>query len=282
MRTLLTVCIACFGIRAAAPVLTQGALSPVLAMRPAEAMLAVAPAAAPKDGGAAPKDGGTAAKPAERQELKPGATPRPVMAPDVEKLVERLQAFYEKTQDFSAGFRQDYTYKAFKKTVTSTGKVTFKKPALMRWEYETPNKKTFVLNNDKVYMHDPDAMTLTKANAGQDKLSASVTFLWGKGKLADEFAIAKKDCATCKGTLLELTPLKSDPRFNKVFFEVDPVSAQVMKSTVVDPDGSENAIAFTTLALNTGVKDEFFKLAPPAGTQMMDLTGGTVSPTPSK
>ena len=276
MRILLTVCIACFGIRATAPVLSQGALSPVLAMRPAEAVLAAAPTPA--------KDGGTAAKQAERQELKPGPTqtPKPVMAPDVAKLVERLQAFYEKTQDFSAGFRQDYTYKAFKKTTTSTGKVTFKKPALMRWEYETPNKKTFVLSNDKVYMHDPDAMTLTKANAGTDKLSASVTFLWGKGKLADEFAIAKKDCATCKGTLLELTPLKFDPRFNKVFFEVDPISAQVMKSTVIDPDGSENAIAFTTLALNTGVQDEFFKLTPPAGTQMMDMTGGTVSPTPPK
>jgi outer membrane lipoprotein carrier protein len=273
MRALLTVCIACFGIRASAPVLSVGALSPVLAVRPADAVLAAAPS----------KDGGTAAKPAERQELKPAAAiPRPVMAPDVAKLVERLQAFYEKTQDFSAGFRQDYTYKQFKKTTTSTGKVVFKKPALMRWEYETPNKKTFVLSNDKVYMHDPDAMTLTKANAGTDKLSASVTFLWGKGKLADEFAIARKDCATCKGTLLELTPLKFDPRFNKVFFEVDPISAQVMKSIVIDPDGSENAIAFTTLDLNTGVKDEFFKLTPPAGTQMMDMTGATVSPTPPK
>jgi outer membrane lipoprotein carrier protein len=47
-----------------------------------------------------------------------------------------------------------------------------------------------------------------------------------------------------------------------------------MKSTVIDPDGSENAITFTSLELNTGVDDAFFKLAPPPGTQMVDLTGG--------
>jgi outer membrane lipoprotein carrier protein len=235
-------------------------------------MLAVGPTAVVSYVGATP-DAGTE----PRKELKPGVvgTPppkKPVMAPDVQALVDRMQAFYEKTKDFKASFRQDYTYKSFKKTQTSTGKVTFKKPAMMRWEYETPSKKTFVLTGTNVYVHDPDAMTLTKANAGTDQLSASVTFLWGKGKLADEFAVTKKDCAACKGVLLELTPLKPDPRFQKVLFEVDPASAQVMKSTVIDPDGSDNVISFTSLEANTGVDDAFFKLAPPAGTQMIDMT----------
>lgn len=268
MKALFSLCLACFGfaVRPAPP------LPAVVMTAPGAPVgtLAAAPLAA-----AAPDAG---AKAGPRQELKPGATPKPVMAADVAKLVERLQAFYEKTQDFGAAFRQDYTYKTFKKTQTSTGKVTFKKPALMRWEYETPGKKTFVLSGDFVYMHDPEALTLTKALAGTDKLSASVTFLWGKGKLADEFAIARKGCSTCKGTLLELTPLKPDPRFQRVLFEVDPASAQVVKSTVIDPDGSENAITFSALQVNTGVADAFFKLAPPAGTQMVDLTGGAKSP----
>ena len=265
MKVLLTTFLACFGVGVPpAPQMT----SPVALLAApggATMVLQAAPAAAPDAG-----------KPDPRKELKPVVgtpAPKPIMAPDVAQLVERLQTFYEKTQDFSATFRQEYTYKSFKRTSTSTGKATFKKPALMRWEYETPNKKTFVLTGDYVYVHDPEAMTLTKTLAGTDKLSASVTFLFGKGKLADEFAIAKKACTTCKGTLLELTPLKPDPRFNKVFFEVDPSTAQVMKSIVIDPDGSENAISFTSLQANTGVTEPFFKLAPPAGTQMMDMTG---------
>lgn len=204
-----------------------------------------------------------------------GMAARPEMAPAVKALVGRMQAFYESTNDFTASFRQEYTYKAFKRTQTSTGKVTFKKPALMRWEYETPSKKTFVLAGDKVYAHDPEALLLTVAPFNTSQLSASVTFLWGKGKLDEEFAIAQLPCDKCAGTLLELTPLKPDPRFQKIRLEVDPKSAQVKKSTVVDPDGSENAISFSDLKANTGVGAEHFKLTPPPGTQVQDFTKTT-------
>ncbi|MFZ5470195.1 MAG: LolA family protein [Myxococcota bacterium] len=197
---------------------------------------------------------------------------KPKMAPEVKDLVDRMQAFYEKTQDFTASFRQDYTYKAFKRTQTSTGKVTFKKPALMRWEYQTPSPKTFVLAGERVYAHDPEAMTLTKASISTSQLSASVTFLWGKGRLADEFAITQVSCSKCQGTLLELDPLVPDPRFQKVRLEVDPQSARVLKSVVVDPDGSENAISFLEMKTNVGVDEKYFKLAPPPGTQIQDLT----------
>ncbi len=211
---------------------------------------------------------GPAQAPVQRA-VAPAAAP---MASDVKALVDRMQAFYEKTQDFTADFQQDYTYAAFKRTQTSSGKVTFKKPALMRWEYAQPSPKTFVLAGDKVYAHDPEAMTLTKASIGTNQLSASVTFLWGKGKLADEFSISRKECEKCAGTQLELVPLKPDPRFQRIFLEVDPKTAQVVKSTVVDPDGSQNAIRFSSLKTNAGVDEAFFKLSPPAGTQVVDMT----------
>ncbi len=210
--------------------------------------------------------------PVKAADAKPAATTPAPMTPEVKALVDRVQAFYEKTTDFVAEFRQDYTYKAFKRTQTSTGKVTYAKPAQMRWDYLTPSKRTFVLSKDQVTLLDPDALTLTTSSIATSQLSASVTFLWGQGKLADEFAIAQKDCAACKGTLLELTPLKPDPRFQKVLLEVDPKSAQVLKSTVVDPDGSENAITFSALRPNTGVKPDQFKLVAPPGTQVLDYT----------
>lgn len=194
------------------------------------------------------------------------------MAPDVKALVDRVQAFYEKTTDFVADFKQDYTYKAFKRTQSSSGKVTYAKPAQMRWDYEKPAARTFVLSKNEVRFLDPEAMTLTTSSIATSQLSASVTFLWGQGKLADEFSIAKKDCAACAGTLLELTPLKPDPRFQRVLLEVDAKTAQVLKSTVIDPDGSENAITFSNMQPNTGVTAAKFKLDPPPGTQVIDYT----------
>jgi outer membrane lipoprotein carrier protein len=225
------------------------------------------------DGGArvdagvkAPPDAGVAAKSA-------------TLTPEVKALVDRVQSFYEKTTDFSSGFTQDYTYKAFKRTQTSSGTVTYRKPALMRWEYTKPSPRTFVLAGDKVFAYDPEAKLLTKAAIGTAQLSASVTFLWGQGKLADEFAIVARACkAPCTTQVLELTPLRPDPRFRQVLLEVDLASAQVRKSTVTDPDGSQNAITFTDLKTNTGIGEESFKLKLPADTQVQDFTAGSSLP----
>src|SRR5262249_42398104 len=37
-------------------------------------------------------------------------------SPEVRSLIERMQRFYERTSDFTASFRQDYTYKSFNRT----------------------------------------------------------------------------------------------------------------------------------------------------------------------
>ncbi|MFL5349807.1 MAG: LolA family protein [Hyalangium sp.] len=223
-------------------------------------------------------------KPAAPAEAKPAA-PAPAaeagkgaeavkgsVAPEVKPLVERMQAFYEKTDDFKAGFKQDYKYKTFRRTQTSTGTVTYKKPGLMRWEYEQPSKRTFVLAGSKVYAYDPEAQSLSVAAVDTNKLSASVTFLFGQGRLADEFNITKGTCADCKGTLMVLDPARPDPRFKQVRLEVDPKTAQVLKSTVVDPDGSENTIAFLDLKTNVGIAADSFKINPPEGTRVDDFT----------
>lgn len=202
----------------------------------------------------------------------------PALAPDVKALVDRVQAFYEKTQDFTSGFKQEYLYKQFKRTVVSTGTVTFKKPGLMRWEYVKPSSKTFVLAGPRVIAYDPEAKLLTRAAINTSQLSASVTFLFGTGKLENEFSIVKVACPKCAGTRLELTPLTLDARFKKIFLEVDEKSAQVLKSTVIDPDGSENAISFIDLKTNVGVKDEAFKVTPAAGTQTQDFLNGAAMP----
>jgi outer membrane lipoprotein carrier protein len=205
-----------------------------------------------------------------------GAGPSPdagrPMAPEVKTLVDRMQGFYERTQDFTADFKQEYHYKSFNRTVISTGTVAFQKPAKMRWEYLTPSKRTFVLSGDRIYALDPDAQTLTKAALPTSQLSASVTFLWGKGKLADEFDISRTECKECLGTLLTLVPKKPDARFREVQLDIDPKTAQVRRSIVIDPDGSRNSITFSGLKNNVGLPKETFQLTPPPGTQILDTT----------
>lgn len=202
----------------------------------------------------------------------PSAQAAPATAPKVRALVERVQAFYERTRDFEARFTQRYAYATSHRTQVSQGEVKFKKPGLMRWDYQTPSQRTFLLAQDHAYALDPEALTLTKSPLDQNQLSAAVTFLWGKGNLLDEFTIAEQACKGCQGVQLVLTPKKPDPRFQRILLEVDPKSAQVLKSTVIDPDGSTNEITFQGLKTNVKLTDEQFKLTPPPNTQILDLT----------
>lgn len=219
--------------------------------------------------GAAPAAPATvAAKPA----AAPSAQAAPATAPKVRALVERVQAFYERTRDFEARFTQRYAYATSHRTQVSQGEVKFKKPGLMRWDYQTPSKRTFLLAQDRAYALDPEALTLTKSPLDQNQLSAAVTFLWGKGNLLDEFTIAEQACKGCQGVQLVLTPKKPDPRFQRILLVVDPKTAQVLKSTVIDPDGSTNEITFQGLKTNVKLTDEQFKLTPPPNTQILDLT----------
>jgi len=237
---------------------------------------ATKPAQAPAAPAATPAKPAAPAPQAPAQETKPASTPakQAAMTPEVKALVDRMQAFYEKTGDFKAGFRQDYKYKTFRRTQTSEGVVTYKKPGLMRFEYQKPTARTFVLAANKVYAYDPAAQSLTVGSVDTSQLSASVTFLFGQGKLADEFSITRGACKDCKGTLLVLDPLKAEPRFRQVRLEVDPKTAQVLKSTVVDPDGSENAITFLDLKTNVGIAADSFKLDVPDDTRVDDFTKG--------
>ena len=204
---------------------------------------------------------------------KAPATPA-ATAPEVKALVERMQSFYEKTQDFSADFTQRYQYKMSGRAQESQGKVLFKKPAMMRWDYTAPSPRTFLLAADIAYTYDPEAQTLTKSTFNQNQLSSAVTFLWGKGNLLDDFEIAKKPCADCKGVLLELTPKRSDPRYQKLDLEVDRKSAEVLATTVFDPSGDVNAIRFKDLKTNLGLTDAQFKLNVPSSVQVLDMTQG--------
>jgi outer membrane lipoprotein carrier protein len=54
--------------------------------------------------------------------------------------------------------------------------------------------------------------------------------------------------------------------------EVDPKTGQVLKSTVVDPDASENRISFLDFNANSRIDPGMFKLTAPANAQVVDMT----------
>src|SRR2546421_8742773 len=126
-------------------------------------------------------------------------------------LAQRVQAFYAHTRDFSASFRQHYTYVAIGRTEDSEGLVQVKKPGLVRWDYASPDRRTLYIEGRTLWIWRPDDQEAqVKRDFGGEQLSSAFTFLWGKGNLLKEFSPKSVPVppGLPPGDGLELTPLK--------------------------------------------------------------------------
>src|SRR5467141_3037203 len=188
-------------------------------------------------------------------------------------LAHRVQAFYAHSKDFSASFRQHYTYVAIGRTEDAEGVVQVKKPGLVRWDYANPERRTLFIEGKTLWIWRPDDQEAqVKRNFAGDQLSSAFTFLWGKGDLLKEFAprAAAVPEGLPAGEGLELTPLKPTPGVRKLLFVVGK-DGQVLASVVTNPQGDVNRIVFSEATVNQGLADSLFHFAPPQGAYVQEF-----------
>lgn len=170
---------------------------------------------------------------------------------DLSALVAKIQTFYEKADGMDARFSQSYRQGGMPSRLggaTAQGRIRIRKPQgdsgpRMRWDYD--DGRMILVVGDLSYTYDPDTKQITLYRLDQRTLSAAVTFLWGKGNLADDFEItrsSRKDLGA--GVALDLVPRKASQGFSKVHLVVDESTGLVLRSVVVQADGSENHISF--------------------------------------
>jgi len=187
-------------------------------------------------------------------------------APDPGRaLARRVHAYYAHTKDFSAKFAQHYTYVAMGRSEDSSGTVQVKKPGLVRWDYEKPEKRTLFVEGKTLWIWRPeDKEVQVKRNFGGDQLSSAFTFLWGKGDLLKEFSAKavppRKDLPP--GDTLQLDPLKPVAGVAKLLFVVGK-DGRVLASVVTNPQGDVNQIVFSDAKVNQGLADSIFHFEPP-------------------
>ena len=193
------------------------------------------------------------------------------LAPEVQKAVDAMQRFYEGTEHFEADFVQTYTYTTFARQTTSKGHLRFlKSGSAMRWDYTSPNEKSFIVAASRYFVYDKAAKQIMVAEMDSDRISASLSFLWGQGRITDAFNVAPADRDDLgDGIGLELTPKTPDPRFQKIYFLLSRENYSVKGTLVVDPDGSENLMEFSNIRTDGTYGKEVFRLSPPPDVQVL-------------
>jgi outer membrane lipoprotein carrier protein len=213
----------------------------------------------------------------------PAAAPTPAK-PDakLDAIVDGVQKAYDGTTDFSASFTQKYTLTMLRRTQESKGTVAFKKPGLMRWDYLAPTPKSFVVDGKSLWLHQPaDKNAFVNACFQQSSdLVAPIAFMWGAGKIKDQFDVSWFDgtFGDASDPHLLLTPKVASAAFAKLILVVDAKTSRVKQSIVVDQSGNVNQFIFSDAKFNTKPKDATFTFTPPAGTHVARMPGSCNDP----
>jgi outer membrane lipoprotein carrier protein len=203
----------------------------------------------------------------------PAPAPPPGARLDVKAVVAEVQKRYDGAADFRARFTQTLTSAALGRKTNSAGEVMFKKPGRMRWDYDKPDKTSYVTDGGVLWLYEPDDKQAFKQKLESSQLPAALSFLTGKGKLAAEFDItfAGKTAYGAAGDhLLSLSPKTPQAQVKTILFIVDPRTFDVRESVITDAQGNVNDLVFADIRVNTKVPEALFHFTPPAGTRVID------------
>ena len=179
-----------------------------------------------------------------------------VKRPPLADVIKGMQARYEDTSRFTARFKQRFTYTVLRRTEESVGTVRFEKPGKMRWDYQSPSTKTFLVDGKALWIIENEQRTaMVNRCFQQDGLTASVSFLWGAGNIEKDFNVEwfPGQFGRKQDHHLTLLPKAANSVFNKLILVVDPETFQVRQSIVVDPQGNVNQFEFERVDLQTPI-----------------------------
>ncbi|HLT34044.1 MAG TPA: outer membrane lipoprotein carrier protein LolA [Aquaticitalea sp.] len=194
----------------------------------------------------------------------------PVSGFSQEKLSENEQkAFKQKvltTAQSITSIQSDFTQtkhlSVLENEIISEGKLYFKSPSLVKWEYITPYKNSSIFTNDKLFVNNEgkkDEMDLSSNRMFKSLNTLIVNSI--KGDMFDESQFGISYFGTTNGYLVKFIP--KDKRLKKFIssFELqfDKASAQVTQIKLLEPNDDNTTIVFKNKQINTHIPDTVFK-----------------------
>jgi outer membrane lipoprotein carrier protein len=189
------------------------------------------------------------------------------------QLAGKLQNSYDKTRDLRADFRQVSVVKAMDMTKEASGTLLIKKPGMLRYTYDKPEKQEIIVRGDDLIMYIPSQNQVIKKTLSRELMDKTpTTFLGGLGKITDSFepkipAGGEKDK---QGRyVLELIPKGEKMGVEEITLALDPKTFDIREFSFRDASGNVNTISLGNIKINKGVKDSAFNFKIPKGASLI-------------
>lgn len=204
---------------------------------------------------------------AEAQVAEAQAPPKlPISGPN-DAIIRKVDDHYNHIRSFKARYVEHYAGMGMDRT--ESGTLLLKKPGRMKWSYDTPAGKVFVLDGRFAWFYTPGDPQAQRIPAKQlDDLRSPLRFLLGHTQLGKELgnlAVA----ADGQNFRISGTPKGMAQRVKALTLLVDP-SGSIQHMKLEEVDGAITEFAFTALQENVPAKDVDFAFVPPAGVTVVE------------
>jgi outer membrane lipoprotein carrier protein len=195
----------------------------------------------------------------------------PVSSANLDDILNQTQAHYRATQSFSADFVEKIASPGGANR-TRTGKVYYRKPGRMRWDFAAPEQETIVSDGTTVYSYDPDLNQVIETPvAGLVKSPSATAFLLGIGDLRADFDVSIPSRAPNDGLVYLLLAPKGGG--SNAIVGLDPKTWNLSRLLLTDAAGDLTSLTFSNFDTNPTLADSLFKFAIPAGSDIVKAPG---------
>jgi len=192
-------------------------------------------------------------------------------ADTVHDIAHRVDARYNHLTTMKAHFDESYNGAGI--TRNESGELWLQKPGKMRWQYEQPTPKLFIVDGKNAYFYVPSERQARKMPAKKlDDFRSPIRYLLGKTKLESEFnnlAISTEPPKQAGDVVLQGVPKGMEDRVQRVLLEITPAN-QIARIRIEEVDGSVTEFSFHDIQENVAVKADLFRFSPPPGVEVIE------------
>lgn len=182
-------------------------------------------------------------------------------------ILRKVDDHYNHLASFRAAYTEHYTGMGMDRT--ESGTLLLKKPGRMRWNYNTPVGKVFLLDGKFGWFYTPGDNQATRIAAKKlDDLRSPLRFLLGHTELAkelDKITVAPIGA----GFRIAGVPKGTSQRVKRLALTVS-AQGTIESIELEEIDGAVTEFAFSSIQENVPVRDSDFTFTPPAGVAVVN------------
>jgi outer membrane lipoprotein carrier protein len=189
----------------------------------------------------------------------------------LQQLTKRVDARYNHLTTLKANFQENYNGAGV--TRNESGELWLQKPGKMRWQYEQPTPKLFIVDGKNAFFYVPAEHQARRMPAKKlDDFRSPIRYLLGHTKLQNEFeklAISSAPAKQTGNVVLEGIPKGMEGRVERVLLEITPAD-QIGRIRIQELDGSATEFIFENIQENVALKAGLFRFTPPQGVEVIE------------